>query len=125
MALYPYHLGGCTITVDEEARWLQTTLPDGSVVDATGNDDAESLEMAARLGYADTWTMSRDHELMHTWLAVQAGLSHSPTLWRVAHPGDASNISDDEVAREEQAVLDAQAALDKAAPRPWDLDGGR
>lgn len=115
-----YRLGGCEIVVDEDEQWVQTHLPDGAVVTAAPNDDAESLAMAARLGYVDTWTMSRDHELMHTWLAAEAGLTHSPTLWRVAHPHDLDNPPDDDVAYEEQVVLDAQGALDKAGTRPWD-----
>jgi hypothetical protein len=116
--LYPR----CTVIFDEAAQYVETRFDDGATVGSTPNDDPHTLRMAADLGYGtDTWTMSRDHEMAHTWLAHQAGLPWSPTFWRIAHPEAEGSIGDDEVAEEEAKVLSFQRALDKQQPRPWDL----
>ena len=117
-----YTLGACRVVVDDERRYLATRFPDGTEVGATPNTDPASLAMAAELGYgADTWAMSRDHELAHTWIAHVEGRSWSPTLYRLGHPSSGPLVpSDDDVAHEEARVLDFQRRLDKSAPRPWD-----
>ncbi|MCU1455496.1 MAG: hypothetical protein JWN46_3642 [Acidimicrobiales bacterium] len=106
--------------VDDEARYVETRFADGAEVGATPNTDPHSLQTAAALGYGqDTWAMSRDHELCHTWLSHLEGRPWSPTLWRLGHPGHPA-ADDDAVAAEEQRVLDFQRSLDKDGPRPWE-----
>jgi hypothetical protein len=116
-----YRYPRCTVIVDAAARYVETRFDDGRTVGSTPNDDEHTLRIAADLGYGtDTWAMSRDHEMCHTWLAHVAGLPWSPTFWRLAHPEAVGSIGDTEVAEEETRVLDFQRQLDKAAPRPWD-----
>jgi hypothetical protein len=116
--LYPH----CTVIIDEEAQYIETRFADGATVGSTPNQDAHTLRMAEALGYGtDTWAMSRDHEMAHTWLAHVAGMPWSNTFWRIAHPTADGSIGDDEVADEETRVLDFQRQLDKAGARPWDV----
>lgn len=107
----------CEVCVDDPARYMQTTFFDGSIVSATPNYSPQSFCLAGRLGYGlDVWGMSKDHELIHTWLS--GGLS--PTLWRMANLTSEHDISDNDVAEEESRVFDFQKNLDKFAPRPWE-----
>jgi hypothetical protein len=109
------------VLVDDSARYVETRFPDGSKVGSTPNHDGHSLRTARHLGYGDdTWAMSRDHELVHTWLAHLGGLPWSPTMWRLAHP-DGPDLPDDvQVAEEETMVLEFQRLIDKGSPRPWE-----
>lgn len=117
-----YVFPSCSILVDNRAQYVETRFGDGTKVGSTPNRDAHSLWVAAGLGYGDdTWSMSRDHELAHTWLAHMAGLPWSPTMWRLAHPWGPDLPDDAQVAEEEAMVLRFQGTLDKAALRPWDL----
>ena len=116
-----YVFAGCRVFVDEEARYVEIRMDDGTKVGATPNRDATSLRIAHELGYGDdTWVMSRDHELSHTWLAHLEGRPFSPTMWRLAHPESSDVIGDVEVAEEEARVLEFQRILDKTGPRPWE-----
>ncbi len=111
----------CRVLVDEAARYVESRMDDGTKVGATPNRDEGSLRTAAELGYGDdTWAMSRDHELSHTWLSHLAGRPWSPTMWRLAHPHSSDVAGDTEVAEEEAQVLGFQRTLDKSAARPWD-----
>jgi hypothetical protein len=121
LAVVQYEFPGCVVYVDERERYVETRFPDGAKVGSTPNLDPHTLDVMAELGYDDTFAMSRDHELAHSWLAMLAGLPHSPTLWRLAHP-HADGLPDDAaVAEEEARVLAFQRTLDKSGPRPWDL----
>lgn len=112
----------CVVLVDEDAHYVETRFEDGNKVGSTPNRDAHTLRVAEELGYGDdTWTMSRDHELSHSWLAHQDGLRWSPTMWRLAHPDGDDLPDDDAVAYEEARVLEFQRTLDKQSARPWDL----
>jgi hypothetical protein len=116
-----YVFPACVVIIDEAQRYVETRFPDGSKVGSTPNDDPHTLRVAAELGYGDdTWTMSRDHEVAHSWLAHLAGRDVSRTMWRLAHPDDLDLPDDVEVAEEEARVLALQAEIDKSAPRPWD-----
>ncbi|MCU1362114.1 MAG: hypothetical protein JWN99_3403 [Ilumatobacteraceae bacterium] len=111
----------CTVIIDEAARYVETRFEDGSTVGSTPNTDDHTLQLADELGYgADTWTMSKDHEICHTWLAHLDGEPWSATFWRIAHPDLTGAIGDDEVADEEARVLAFQRTLPKDQPRPWD-----
>jgi hypothetical protein len=115
--LYPH----CTVIIDEAARYIETRFRDGAKVGSTPNRDEHSLRLAEDLGYGnDTWMMSKDHEMAHTWLAHLAGLPWSETFWRVAHPDAEGSAGDEQVAEEEALVLEFQRRLDKRAARPWD-----
>lgn len=117
-----YVFPGCSVLIDELNRYVETRFADGTKVGSTPNRDPHSLRVAADLGYADdTWAMSRDHELGHSWLAFIDGLPWSPTMWRLAHPEYPGLPSDAEVAEEEATVLEFQRTIEKAAPRCWDL----
>ena len=112
----------CRVIVDEAARYVESRMEDGTKVGATPNQDELSLRIAADLGYGhDTWEMSRDHELSHTWLAHLEGRPWSATMWRLAHPHCSDVAGDAEVAEEETRVLEFQRRLDKAGPRPWEV----
>ena len=111
----------CRVLVDEEARYVESLMHDGTKVGATANHDETSLRIAGELGYGDdTWAMSRDHELAHAWLAHVDGGTSSPTMWRLAHPDSSDVAGDVEVSEEEARVLEFQRTLDKASPRPWE-----
>lgn len=117
-----YVFPSCAVIVDEVGQYVETRFADGTKVGSTPNRDAHTLRTAADLGYGhDTFAMSCDHEIAHTWLAHLAGRPWSPTMWRLAHPDDDDLPDDDEVATEEATVLAFQKTLDKGAPRPWDL----
>jgi hypothetical protein len=106
-----YHFAECVVEVDDARQYLVTRFSDGTYVDATPNRDEGSLRTASELGYGDdTWAMSRDHELAHSWLAFP---DVSPMLWALAHGSTASRV-------EETTVMEFQRSLDKSAPRPWD-----
>jgi len=115
----------CRVLVDEKARYVESIMEDGTKVGATPNRDNWSLQTSSGLGYGDdTWAMSRDHELSHSWLAHLDGKPCSPTMWRLAHPHSAEVADDVEVAEEEARVLAFQQALDKTEPRPWESAPG-
>jgi hypothetical protein len=112
----------CWVAVDEEQQYVETRFADGCRIGSTPNRDDWTMHVAAALGYGtDSWAMSKDHELAHTWMAHVAGQPWSATMWRLAHPHVLGAIGDDEVAAEEAAVLEYQRSLDKAAARPWEL----
>lgn len=114
----------CQVLVDERGRYVESRMEDGTTVGATPNRDERSLAIAAELGYGDdTWRMSRDHELSHTWLAHLEGKPWSPTMWRLAHPHSEDVADDVAVAEEESRVLEFQRSLDKSRPRPWETSG--
>ena len=111
----------CRVIVDEEARYVESLMEDGTKVGATANGDEESLRTSRDLGYGDdTWSMSRDHELSHAWLAHVEGEPWSPTMWRLAHPHSSDVAGDAEVAEEEARVLAFQRTLAKDEARPWE-----
>lgn len=74
--------GGCSVLL--WPLYLETRWPDGLMVPAAGNDDAESLALAAALGYDSTWELSKHHEISHTLLMTALGYPFSPVLRGVA-----------------------------------------
>jgi hypothetical protein len=116
-----YFFRGCIVIVDAANRYVETRFADGCSIGSTPNDDPHTFDVAVDLGYGDdTWTMSRDHELAHTWLAHVEGLDWSATMWRLAHPHLVGSLGDVEVSEEETRVLDFQRLIDKTVTRPWD-----
>jgi len=64
----------------------ETIYPDGTSVAAHPEDSDEYREKARRYGYGtDVSALSREHEILHTFLAekLRDGCSHA--LWAVAH----------------------------------------
>jgi len=117
-----YRFPHCEVAVDEAQRYVETRFADGAIVGSTPNHDDWTMHIAAQLGYGrDSWTMSKDHEIAHTWMAHVRGDRWSSTMWRLAHPRAADAVGDSEVAEEEAAVLEFQRLLDKSALRPWEL----
>lgn len=76
----------------------------------------DAVRLAEDLGYPDTWSMSRGHEIAHTWLAVEEGYPFSLTLRQVAHQGEAPVLTWGQVAYEEAKVLAWQR---DSKSRPW------
>jgi hypothetical protein len=109
-------LGGNVVSWADDCSSVRTVFPDGGTLDATPNQDPESLRHARELGYGtDTGRMSRDHELAHTFLAVALGLDRSPTLWTTAHPGRPGGAGPEQRAWEEALVFDFQRLLNDPA----------
>lgn len=106
-------LGNCRIVIDEKRQLITTIFEDGVELVAAPNYGHDDIALAHKLGYnGDTWSMSRDHELLHTILAVAAGLSFSPVLWTVAHPDEQPpRMTADEMRFEEGRVLEAQRVM--------------
>jgi hypothetical protein len=88
-------LGACTIRLygpeapgEAGPRGLPTCVTSfagGAEVPAQPNFDQAYMAQAQALGYGrDVWALCREHEILHTWLAVVQGGSMSPTLWYVA-----------------------------------------
>jgi hypothetical protein len=115
-------IGCCTVVyVSNSERWMSSKVQGFAVV-ATGNaGDPDAVALAHDLGYdGDTWAMSRDHELLHSWLSVRRGLPFSPTLWATSR-GDKRLTADAIREWEEGDVLSLQKFLRLGACDP-DLD---
>lgn len=101
-AVYTFRRG-CYLLVDHAAEWCATDFPDKAravgKVDRSPGVDA----LAERLGLAP-WARVWQHEAIHTWLAEEMGLDHSPTLRAVADgwtpPPDGAGIRNEEAATE-------------------------
>lgn len=80
--------------------WVSTTFPDGTGVHASPTWAAEDYGRAQALGYGDgdaaVVAMTRDHDVLHSVLAVARGRAHSGVLWCVAHGEPAPPDADDE-----------------------------
>jgi hypothetical protein len=117
VAIGPYTIA----RVWNSEAWMVTRI-DGYPFVSTGNpDDDDAVALAHELGYGgDTWAMSRDHELLHSWLAVRRGLPFSPTLWAVSR-GDKRLTADAIREWEEGDILALQKFLNLGVCDP-DLD---
>jgi len=72
--------------VNSTLGYTETCYHDGTRVTATPEDSDQYRANAVELGYGtDTASLSRDHEILHTFLAEALGYGSSPTLWAVAH----------------------------------------
>ncbi len=108
MAEITYSFKNCIVNVNPEYSYTETVFQDGTKVTAVPQDRDEYRETARRLGYGDdTARCSREHELMHTWLAEKMRQPYSATLWAVAHYLDGGH----EAAPEEQLVCDFQCFM--------------
>lgn len=82
-------LGESVIHINHDWQVIRTTYPDGTFAElwTSGVPPDQARQWAMALGYADPWDHFREHDLIHSWLALEMGLPHSPTLWSVAHGG--------------------------------------
>jgi len=97
--------------------YTETRYHDGATVTATPEDTEPYRERAAGFGYgADTAALSREHEILHTFLAEKLGFGSSPTLWAVAHgqTGDVAPVWEQE--EEETWTLAFQTYLHGGLP---------
>jgi hypothetical protein len=106
-AVREYRIGECVVVIDDGARCLVTRFADGSTLFAAPQDDDDYRDTARDLGYGDdTWSMTKDHELAHSWLAsTLGGLPRSPTLWSAANPGKPGVLNRREQGEEETRVM--------------------
>jgi hypothetical protein len=78
----------CRIEIDHLGQFMQTIFEDGTSAPATPNYRESDIARAHELGYrGDTWSMSLDHEPLHSLVAEQMGEPYSVILWNVAHGG--------------------------------------
>ena len=92
--------------------YTETCYHDGTRVTATPEDSDAYRANASALGYGtDTAALSRDHEILHTFLAEALGYGSSPTLWAVAHNFEAQTAPVWEQEEEEAWTLAFQSFL--------------
>lgn len=114
-----YRIGRCLVTVCDAEQWLTTRFPSGREVAVAVAVDPGLEQLALDLGYGeDLWQMSRDHELAHSWLAVQQGWPWSWALYQAG--GGTVRRTAGEIEEEEFMVLVFQKYLRKEGARPWD-----
>lgn len=66
--------------------YTETCYYDGTKVTAAPEDTEKYRKNAVLFGYGtDIEALSREHEILHTFLAEKLGFGSSPTLWAVAH----------------------------------------
>ena len=98
--------------VNSSPNWTETAYHDGTKVAAMPEDSDHYSRLAAEMGYgADTARMSREHEILHTFLAEALGYGSSPTLWAVAHGQTGPVAPVWEQQQEEEWVLAFQTYL--------------
>ena len=98
--------------VNASENWTETAYHDGTRVAAVPEFDDRYRSLAAEMGYGgDVAALSREHEILHTWLAEALGYGSSPTLWAVAHgqQGQVAQVWEQE--EEEEWVLAFQTYL--------------
>lgn len=81
----------CWVHVD--GNYTETVFQDGTKVTAVPEDSDEYRAKAARYGYGDqVAALSREHEILHTFLAERLWNHASHALWGVAHGGETGEI---------------------------------
>ena len=100
----------CWVNASDD--WTETAYHDGTRVPAMPEHDDRYRSLAAEMGYgADVAALSREHEILHTWLAEALGYGSSPTLWAVAHGQQGAVAQIWEQEEEEEWVLAFQTYL--------------
>jgi hypothetical protein len=76
----------CTILLWNDGTYTETVFADGTKCPAMPDGSEAQSATAHRLGYGDdVAAMCREHEILHTLLALARGKPYSPVLWDVAH----------------------------------------
>ena len=105
--------------VNSADGWTETAFRDGTKVTAMPEADDKYHRLAAEMGYgADVARMSREHEILHTFLAEALGYGSSPTLWAVAHGQEGEVAQLWEQQEEEAGVLAFQVYLNGGTVTP-------
>jgi len=92
--------------------YTETVYHDGSRVCAAPELNETYFAKAERYGYGrDVAALSREHEILHTFLAEKLGYGSSPTLWAVAHNHEGGVAPVWEMEEEETMVLAFQVYL--------------
>jgi hypothetical protein len=103
--------------------YTETVFHDGRSVTAAPEDSDEYRAKAARYGYGDDiHAMSREHEILHTFLAEKLALGSSPTLWALAHP-DHDGIAPEWAQMGEESYVLAFQSYVNGGPVTEDLAG--
>jgi SAM-dependent methyltransferase len=98
--------------VNSAPGYTETCYHDGTRVTAIPEDSDQYRANAMELGYGmDTASLSRDHEILHTFLAEALGYGSSPTLWAVAHNFEGETAQLWEQEEEESWTLAFQSYL--------------
>ena len=105
--------------VNSTTGWTETAFHDGTRVEAQPEESDGYRALAADMGYGpDTAALSREHEILHTFLAEALGYGSSPTLWAVAH-GQTGKVAPRWEQEEEEAwVLAFQTYLNGGPAAP-------
>ncbi len=110
--LKSYRFKQCWVNVNFEDDYTETVFDDGARVQARPEDTSEYCFTVEQLGYGDRAAdCSREHEILHTWIAEKFGLEYSPTLWSLVHEGSEGAIPEWARLQEEQLVCDFQRYL--------------
>lgn len=103
--------------------YTETCYHDGTRVPAAPEDSEGYRANAARFGYGDDLAgLSREHEVLHTFLAEARTGGASPTLWAVAH-GQAGDVAPVWEQEEEEAVVLAFQTYLHGGPFAAPLEG--
>jgi hypothetical protein len=81
-------LGESTIKIDHINHIISTHFNDGTSVELWSDRCPNGQQDAETLGYYPPftpWDHFREHDILHTWLALKMGYRVSPTLWTVSH----------------------------------------
>lgn len=109
-----YHFRYCWVHSSD--GYTETVFHDGTKVTAVPEDTDEYRANAQNLGYgSDIAALSREHEILHTFLAERWRDTGSPALWAVAH-GQQGAIAPRWVQEEEEAEVLAFQALLNGGP---------
>lgn len=105
----------CHVDIFNETRCLRTVFDDGLTLYAAANDDKQSVDKAYFLGYTDTWSMTREHEIAHTLFGLSLGLKWSRVLHHAAYQqvSHEREITHEESALEEQIIVAIQKRVNR------------
>jgi hypothetical protein len=120
-------IGNNKVTIEEDLSLIVTKFPEVAYLrygvrflEARPNFDSESVARAKALGYPDTKTMSVEHEICHTVVAVYSHGQYSRTLVNAALPKNAPEaIPTYAREAEESLVLAIQAYTNLGRLDPW------
>ena len=116
-----FGFSSCYVRYFPATHFTETIFPDGASVPAAPTSTDYYCDMAHRLGYgSDLAACSREHEILHTFLAEAQGLPYSDVMWAIAH-GTEGEIPLWQRECEEGVVMDFQRYLNGTDPHLLDL----
>ena len=102
------------VRIDEASQRVQTTLPDGSVIDAVPGTTEEDVARAHALGYEGPdalWRCTAQHDAIHSLIADAQGYEYSAALFLATHPHVTAGYLRQRAREEERTVLLVQRLL--------------